>query len=153
MMPLIFLHAIAGLLGTIAFVWVLLELKKPSPENYAMAHTVAALGVILLLFSWVMGGYYYVTVYGPQVKPLIKETLSWVHDIGTESKEHVFLFLPFLALADLALVDYAFRKKSMPALRLARTLAAAIVVLGLIVTAEGFLISNTARAALEAKAP
>ena len=153
MNPLIFLHAIAGLLGTIAFVWVLLELKKPAPENYAMAHTAAALGVMLLLFSWAMGGYHYVTVYGPQVKPLVKETLAWVHDIGTESKEHLFLFLPFLALADLALIDYAFRKKSLAALKIARTLAAAIVVLGLIITVEGFLITNTARAALEAQAP
>ncbi len=152
MQPLVFLHALAGLLGTIAFGWVLLELRKPGKENYAMAHTAAALGIILLLFSWAMGGFYYVTVYGPSVKPLVKQEAAWVHDIGTETKEHIFLFLPFLALADLALVDYAFRRKSAAALKLAQLFAAAILVLGLIVTVEGFVISNTARAALEAGA-
>jgi hypothetical protein len=151
MNPLIFLHAVAGLLGIMAFGLAFLELRKPGAESFAKAHMAGVLGVILLLFSWAMGGFHYITVYGPQVKPLILASSDWAHDLGTETKEHVFLFLPFLAVADVFLIDYAFRKKSAAALKLASTFALAIFILGLIVAFEGFVITNAARAALEAR--
>ena len=58
-----------------------------------------------LFFAWLVGGFYYVEVYGLHIKPLIKASdAKWVHSIVMEVKEHVFLFLPILATLTTALL-------------------------------------------------
>jgi glycopeptide antibiotics resistance protein len=78
---------------------------NPSPERIKRAKLVALIGVVFLFLSWFTGGYYYVNIYGNNVKPLIKEgPFPWAHSIVTETKEHVFLFLPFLAILNYAAI-------------------------------------------------
>lgn len=98
--PLIGIHAALGEIGVGAFLWVFVELLNPSEERIKRAKKIALLGALLFLLSWIAGGYYYVEFYGDQVKPLIKEgPFPWAHAIVMETKEHVFLFLPFLSLS------------------------------------------------------
>ena len=103
--PLIFIHAICAELGLFAFLWVLVEMLNPTETRIARAQMAAVFGFAFLLFAWLVGGFYYVEIYGLHVKPLIKASdAKWVHNIVMEVKEHVFLFLPILATATAALL-------------------------------------------------
>ena len=103
--PLILIHAICAEIGLFAFLWVLVEMLNPSETRIARAQVAALTGFAFLFFAWLIGGFYYVEVYGLHVKPLIKASdASWVHSIVMEVKEHVFLFLPILASLTVALL-------------------------------------------------
>ena len=92
-------HALTGILSILAYLLLFIELLNPIDKNIMRIKTFTLLGTILIFISWIIGGYYYVTYYGPDVKPLIKGgSTPWVHGIIMETKEHVFLFLPFLAV-------------------------------------------------------
>lgn len=90
-------HIFLGIAGIISFAALLVLLSKQvlSPKwlkFYSLFGTVAFLG------SWILGGYYYTTYYGEAVKPIIKAgSYVWIHDFLMETKEHAFIFLPFLA--------------------------------------------------------
>lgn len=152
--PLIGIHAALGELGVFAFVWVLVELLNPTPERVRRAKIAALVGVIVFLVSWLAGGYYYVTYYGPNVKPLIKEgPQPWAHSVMMETKEHVFLFLPFLSLLVYRLIG-RYTKELLKDKNIKRSVLALcilIVFIGLAMAGMGYLISTGARAALEAK--
>ena len=103
--PLILIHAICAEIGLFAFLWVLVEMLNPSETRIARAQVAALTGFAFLFFAWLIGGFYYVEVYGLHVKPLIKASdASCVHSIVMEVKEHVFLFLPILASLTVALL-------------------------------------------------
>lgn len=152
--PLIGIHAALGELGILAFLWVFVEMLNPTTNRVQRASLAATIGAILLLASWAAGGYYYVVHYGPAVKPVIKEgPTPWAHSIFMETKEHVFLLLPFVALLTAVLLR---KVKENPAqskdLRTAiLLLTALIIIIGLSMAAMGYVISTGARAALEAK--
>lgn len=151
--PLIGLHAAIGEIGVFAFLWVLVELLNPTPQRVKRAKIVAVIGVIFLFLSWFAGGYYYVEYYGPEVKPIIKEgPAPWAHKIITETKEHVFLFLPLLSIFTTGLI-YKYKKEIITNrdVRISILLMAGLIVLiGLSMAAMGYFISTGARVALEA---
>jgi hypothetical protein len=70
--PLIFIHAIIGELGLFAFLWVMVELLNPTETRIRRAKIAATIGVACLLIAWVAGGFYYLNVYGTEIKPAIK---------------------------------------------------------------------------------
>lgn len=99
-------HIGLGELGILAFVWLIVELVNgPSTAGLLRAKGAALMGAILFFAAWVVGGTYYVVHYGSVVKPVIQDgAWPWSHGIFTETKEHVFLFLPFLSLTVTALL-------------------------------------------------
>jgi hypothetical protein len=151
--PLIGIHAAVGEIGVLTFLWVFVELINPSKERIKRAKIIALIGVIFLFASWFVGGYYYVDVYGSEVKPLIKEgPAPWAHSVITETKEHVFLFLPFLSLLTLGMIhkyekDLIKNKDAKFSLLL---LSGLVVLIGLSMAGMGYLISTGFRVALEA---
>ena len=151
--PLIFAHAIIAELGLFAFLWVLVELLNPTETRIERAKIAAVFGLICLLAAWVAGGFYYVEVYGTQIKPVIKASdAKWVHSIIMEVKEHVFLFLPVLAALTAALIRRY--DKDLIELRDARVtivlLSGLIFLLGFSIAGMGVLIASGYRFALEA---
>ena len=103
--PLILIHAAIAEIGLFAFLWVVVEMLNPSETRIARAQVAALTGFACLFFAWLVGGFYYVEVYGLHIKPLIKASdAKWVHSIVMEVKEHVFLFLPILATLTTALL-------------------------------------------------
>jgi len=151
---LIGIHAAMGEAGALAFLWVLIELLNPSESRLRRARIAAVLGTLLLVGAWFVGGFYYVTEYAAVVKPIIKGgPLPWTHEVITETKEHVFLFLPFLGILVWGLLS-----RYQNELRQNRNIRVAVIILsGLIVlmafaiAGMGFMISSGFRAALEAK--
>ena len=153
--PLIGIHAALGELGIFAFVWVFVEMLNPTDKRIKRAKIAALLGLIFLLISWLAGGYYYVEYYGPNVKPLIKAGAQpWAHSVFMETKEHVFIFIPFLAAVTAAIL-FKFQNKLLQMKEATNSvlfLSGLIVLLGLSMAVMGYLISTGARIALEAKA-
>lgn len=155
MHALIGIHAFLGEAGALAFLWVLVELLNPSETRLRRARLAALLGTLFLIGAWIAGGFYYVAEYGAAVKPIIKAgPLPWAHTVITETKEHVFLFLPFLAVVVWGLLR-RFQNELLENrdLRVAVVLLAGLIVLlAFAMAGMGFLISSGFRAALEAKA-
>ena len=151
--PLIFVHAVAAEVGLFAFLWIVVELLNPSDARINRAKIAALIGVVCLLLAWILGGFYYVEVYGDVIKPVIKASdAKWVHSIVMEVKEHVFLFLPILS-ASVATLLFRFDKDL-----LTRTdarvsiilLSGLIFLLGFAIAGMGALIGAGYRMALEA---
>lgn len=151
--PLILIHAICAELGLFAFLWVLVEMLNPTETRIARAQTAALAGFAFLFFAWLVGGFYYVEVYGLHIKPLIKASdAKWVHNIIMEVKEHVFLFLPILATLVLALLykydgDLTDNKDASVSIVL---LSGLIFLLGFSIAGMGAIISSGYRFALMA---
>ena len=151
--PLILLHALTAEIGIIAFLWVLVELLNPTASRIARAQVAALIGCAVLLFAWLVGGFYYVEVYGLHVKPLIKASeAAWVHNIVMEVKEHVFLFLPILAtVATAMLYKYEAELIDNRDARLSILFLSGLVfLLGFSIAGMGALISSGYRLALMA---
>ncbi len=151
---LVGIHAGFGELGALLFLWLFVELLNPSKSRIKRAKIVAVLGTIFIFLSWFAGGYSYVNDYGTNVKPLIKAGPSpWAHSIFTESKEHIFLFLPFLSiLASSMVFAYGNKLETDKKARLAALiLSMTILLIALMMAGMGYLISTGARTALEAK--
>ncbi|HLC55928.1 MAG TPA: hypothetical protein VJJ23_01705 [Candidatus Nanoarchaeia archaeon] len=147
-------HAFLGELAGIGFLWILIELLNPTIERINRAKIISLIAVILFLSSWLIGGYYYVNTYGANVKPIIKEGPEpWAHSVIMETKEHIFLFLPFLAIFASAVLwknDKVIQKDNK--LRIAVILLSGLIfLLAFAIGAMGYLISSGARAGLEAK--
>jgi len=93
------LHIILGSAGIIFLTAYLLSLSKKEPDSKSLKSS-SFLAVLSFIGSWIFGGLYYTSYYGKVVKPIIlKGQYSWVHTILMETKEHLFLFLPFLTIA------------------------------------------------------
>ena len=147
--PLIGLHAILGEIGIFAFLWVFVELLNPSELRIKRARVASLVGIIFFILSWIVGGYYYVSFYGPNIKPIIKEgPQPWAHSIVMEVKEHVFLFLPFLAIINyMLLINVTLKDKKRT--KSIMGLAGLIVLIGLSMALMGYIISTGFRSALE----
>lgn len=151
--PLILIHAIFAELGLIAFLWVLVEMLNPTETRIARAQMAAVSGFAFLFFAWLVGGFYYVEIYGLHIKPLIQASdAKWVHSIVMEVKEHIFLFLPILATLTAALLykyDGELLENRDAQLSIV-FLAGLIFVLGFSIAGMGALISSGYRFALMA---
>ena len=151
--PLVLLHATVAEIGLFAFLWILVELLNPTESRIKRVKIAAVIGLVCLLMAWVVGGFYYVEVYGSQIKPMIKASeAKWVHSIVMEVKEHVFLFLPILATLIVAML-YKYNKELIQKrdARLTIVLLAGLVfLLGFSIAGMGAIISSGYRFALEA---
>ena len=140
---LVELHAIIGILSAFAFLLVFVELLNPTEKMIRRIKLFALSGTALIFISWIIGGYYYVTYYGPLVKPAIKGSIPWVHSVIMETKEHIFLFLPLLAILvtgmiftlDIDLLNNHKAKSSV------LMLCVLIILIGLAIAGMGYLVS------------
>lgn len=139
-------HVISGLLAIVFSVMVFLGLLKNI--GLKKLKTFSLLGVLGFFFSWILGGYYYVNFYGSSVKPAIKSgNYPWAHGIFMETKEHIFLFIPFLSLV-LTLLIWLLREKIQTESKLKKPaifLSFLIAALGAAITFMGMLVSGAVK--------
>lgn len=91
-------HVLFGVVGTIVYYMVWRDGLKKQP-NIRWLQGLSLTGTISYVLAWISGGYYYLTHYGSTVKPIIKAgAYPWAHSVIMEAKEHVFFFLPILAI-------------------------------------------------------
>lgn len=138
---LIGLHLSSAIIGIDAFIWLLGEYFAEAP-HFKRMFLASLIGNVGFLLSWLFGGFYYVKFYGPLVKPIINAGLApWAHAIFMEAKEHIFLFLPPMALTVLFIVLTKNQNLRQSSMRLVGLIAA----LGLLLGGMGFIISAAAR--------
>lgn len=93
---LVFLHIAMGELAGASLLWTLKELFYFSADRLKWVRRTVWVAFCGSLGAWIAGGSYYLFFY-PLVKPVIKDgPEDWGHLIFTESKEHIFLFIPVL---------------------------------------------------------
>ena len=135
------MHLGFAILAIDALFWLLGEYAAKS-QHYGRMTVAALIGFLGFIGSWIVGGYYYVVYYGPLVKPVIKAgSVPWAHAIAMETKEHIFLFIPFIALTILFIVLV----KGINLRRAVMWLTGLAVVLALSIGAMGYIISAAAR--------
>ncbi len=139
--------------GSLCFLWIVVEIINGKEEGLRRARMFSAAGLILLLLSWIVGGYYYVVTYGKVVKPVILgSTYAWAHGVIMETKEHVFLLIPIMAaVVVIALFSgKSFKEMAGKGRTALGALSALVFLSSLSMALMGFLISAAARAALAA---
>lgn len=145
---LLIIHVFLGLLGIAAFYAALMVLLKPlNPLKIKLLKIYSLAGFVSFILSWFSGGYYYVIYYGFAVRPLIKAgEYPWIHTVLMETKEHIFLFLPFFALAAAAGI-YLFSGNLEQNPRIKKQIAfvcAIITIIGAAIALMGMAISGAA---------
>lgn len=140
-------HVILGIIAIIFFYAVWLNLFKQK-LNLKLLKFSSLTGLIAFLLSWLTGGYYYVVYYGNAVRPGIKGgQFPWAHTIVMEAKEHIFLFLPFLAAISF-IVLWFFGQTIATDAKLKKGLLfinAVIAVIGTAIALSGIIISGAIR--------
>lgn len=137
-------HVLFGLAGIVFFAFLLLRLLKED-FNLRLEEIISFSGFLSFTLSWIAGGRYYVKYYGESVKPIIKAgDYPWAHGIIMEAKEHIFLFLPFLAFIIFLTILFVGQQVHSE-LRLKRVitfLTILTVILGILIAAAGIFISG-----------
>lgn len=141
------LHVLTGVLATAAAYGVWMHLLKPK-FNPAAVRAWAYTGFFSVVLSWVTAAWYYVKYYGGQVKPVVLAgRYAWAHEFFMEWKEHIFLFMPLLAVV-LLFATWKLQPDD-PASdsrrRAAATVAAVLALLGIAVTLSGVFVSGAVR--------
>jgi len=98
---LVLVHSLSGGLAALALTWVAVEMMYLTEKGIARARIASYLASFLLIAGcWIAGGYYYRTEYGTGSRPIILAgSTPWAHLITMEAKEHIFIFLPIIAIA------------------------------------------------------
>lgn len=139
-------HILIGVLGVFLFGGVSLGLLKKK-VSVKMLKVFSLGGLISYLTAWILGGHYYVVYYGSKVKPIIKAgDMPWAHSIVMEAKEHIFLFLPFLAFVSVVSI-WSLRENldEMPKFKNAVMLVSLMAfIIGILMALAGIIISGAA---------
>lgn len=94
-------HVLFGIAGAILYYMVWRDGFKKK-LNIKWLQNLSFWGGVSFVLAWIFGGYYYLQHYGGAVKPIIKSgQYPWAHAIVMEAKEHVFFFLPVLAIVSI----------------------------------------------------
>lgn len=146
-------HIGFGEIAGFCFLVVAIYLFNRTEKGLARAKCLSLLGTLAAVLSWIIGGYYYVTHYGSKVKPVLiaeSSNLKWAHKIVIEAKEHIFLFIPILAIAVFILLTKTdtWEKIDTKTANRAGMLSLLIFALVILITTTGAIVSTSVRAIL-----
>src|SRR3989344_2527031 len=101
---------------------------------------------ILAIFTFLL---VFIELLSPTEKAIKEGSNPWVHSIIMETKEHIFLFLPFLAILVTGMIfrfniDLLKNHKTKSSVLI---LSALIILIGLVIAGMGYLVSAGARVA------
>ncbi len=141
------LHVLLGLAGTLWYgaAWLGVERKDMAVER--IQHY-TLYGLVAMALSWLTAGLYYTNHYGSAVKPIILAgKYPWAHKFFTEYKEHIFLFIPFVALAVTLMIwtlgDRIWKQPELHAVT--AKLIGVVVTIGSLMALMGVVISGAVR--------
>ena len=140
---LLIVHVLSGVIAIGMLNVVLMHLLKKAP-NYVFVSRLAWSAVALFFLSWATSAYYYVTYYGSAVKPrILAGAMPVAHTFFMETKEHIFLVLPFMAVS-IALCTTYLRSDPDEGLRKSTALLTLVALaVGVAVAASGILVSGS----------
>jgi len=138
---LLIVHVVGGVIAIGMHNVVLMHLLKRAP-NYTFVSRLAWAAAALFLLSWATSAYYYVTYYGSAVKPrILAGAMPLGHTFFMETKEHIFLVLPFVAISIALCTSYlrvnpddALRKSTAFLTLVALAIGAAVAISGIFIS-------------------
>lgn len=147
---LLLFHIGLGEFAGLCFLWVAADTFNRTDNGFKRVRIISPIGALSAVSAWIAGGLYYLNHYGPKVKPVIiaqTSTLKWAHSLVIETKEHIFLFIPALAIAAAILYLRAADWKSMgeTTSRKAGLLSILIFLLCFLMAGLGALVSGSVR--------
>ena len=150
----VMIHSTLGAMAAFALAWIIVEMRHLTAKGIARAKFASYIVAFFnIVGCWVAGGYYYLTVYGSEVKPAILGSVQpWAHRIIMETKEHVFLFLPVVSLTLVCILVFLGKDQTLldePKTRRAVAAIASLALFMVLLTfVFGALVSNAARIGL-----
>jgi hypothetical protein len=143
-------HAFLGELGALCFLWALVEIINRTDSSLARARLAGCLGVIFLFACLFAVTYPYVSHYGAVTKPVIKGgPMRWGHGVVMETKEHIYMFVPILALcATLSMFVAKSEGVASSAYKRIGALCALVVMMVFAMAGMGYIISTAVRVAI-----
>ena len=145
-------HAFLGDLAMLGALWVFVELINPTATRIKRAKYILLAGTVFTWLAWAVGGFYYVNLYGPVRTAIKAGPWDWGHLVYMETKEHVFLFGPFLVTTLTTLIwTYGEKLADDKWVKISALTMAGFTVLGvLLMVGMGSIISASYRAAISA---
>lgn len=141
-------HVAFGLIGVLAALVIFVDLQNINPNNIGRIKWlswVVAAGVIL---SFILGGYWYVIYYTADKEIIKAGAWPWAHNIVMEVKEHIFFMLLILSGFLTLILSQLKGADDFQYLRLAKSVCALIVLLGLMMEAGGAAVALGVRMGL-----
>lgn len=135
-------HVFFGMLGIMLAVAIFVYVLHVNKKNIATVRKLSILVPLFTIFSYVIGGWWYV-VYYPHERNIIRSgSWVWAHTFFMEVKEHLFfmllmltILLPIVIYKDDLIMDRSNRN-------LVLTILALIVLLGFSMEGAGAIISR-----------
>ncbi|QQG37923.1 MAG: hypothetical protein HYS26_04845 [Candidatus Kaiserbacteria bacterium] len=142
---ILMIHPTTGLIGLLSAVWVFVEALNASPRNKARLYWGSVLTAVMMIATWIAGGYWYVNYYAVDKALILKGVYPLAHTIVMETKEHAFFIT--LILSFLLVVVTRFEDVSMNrgARLLVLTASALVVLSAFAIEGAGALIAMAAR--------
>jgi len=136
------LHVLFGVLGILCAVALLVDVLNAGVKNYQRIKMLSLAVAVLLVVSFIIGGYWYVTFYGAERDIIKAGAWPWAHNFFMEVKEHIFfamlllgIYLPIAVYKNTPLTN---RKNK----NLVLAICALIILLGLFMEGAGGIISK-----------
>ena len=140
---LLIVHVLSGIIAIGMHNVVLMHLLKRTP-NYVFVSRLAWSAVALFFLSWATSAYYYVTYYGTAVKPrILAGAMPAAHAFFMETKEHIFLVLPFVAISIALCVTYLRMNEDDRLRKSTALLTLVALVIGVATAVSGMFVSGS----------
>ena len=140
-------HVVFGVAAILAAVWVFVDALHASALNARRIRVVAWCSAAFMWFSFLIGGYWYVTFYHVDKAIILKGPWPFAHEILMETKEHIVILMLLLATClPIVAMDNLAGSKAVRAMLL--WVSAITVVVGLGIEGLGSLISLGVKVAL-----
>ena len=95
---LLMIHPTVGVLGVLTALWVFVEALNASSHNRTRLWWGGVLTALMMIATWIAGGYWYVTYYAADKALILEGPWPLAHTLVMETKEHVFFLTLTLAL-------------------------------------------------------
>jgi len=92
------LHVGFGVLGILLAVALFVDVLNVSEKNVARIRKLSLAVAMLIVLSYLFGGYWYVVHYGPDREIIKAGQWAWAHNYFMEVKEHVFFLMLMLGM-------------------------------------------------------
>lgn len=143
---ILFAHPTFGVLGIMAAVWTLVEALNASESNQYRIRMAAGAVAICIVFTWLLGGFWYVNYYYADKAVILKGPWPWAHDLFMETKEHLF-FIPLILALYLPIVAARKLAANAAARAMVMVVATFIILNGLAIEGAGAIINHGAKIA------
>ena len=142
------IHVLFGMLGTLAAMWVFVEILNVSEQNRRRMIRMSIVTAGLIWLSFLFGGYCYLFFYPADKAVILAGPQPWAHSVCMEVKEHLFFVLLLLATYLPVIARDRDMIRSRNVRRMALVVAGSMVFLGLAMGRFGSMVSLGVRAGL-----